>query len=134
MNKPANPFALNLSDPAFAHLKNPTLAAPAPKPKRKATKWERRFTMFPAAWEELLGKAHASGSTYAVAIVLLYEARLLTGRGYSPTVKLTNVMLKRVSVGRKGKKAALAKLGGLGLVSVEDRGRRNPIVTVHFFE
>ena len=64
---------------------------------------EKRFTKFPGVWEETLAKARASGSTYAVAIVLLYEGWRLVSRGYGPIVKLTNVMLAGRHIGRKGK-------------------------------
>ena len=104
---------------------------PAP-PARKRPK--KRFTQIPGVWEELLGKKHASGSTYAVAIVLLYEAWRLANRGYKPIVKLTDVMLKRVHVRRRGKRNALRKLEQLGLVAVEWRANRNPLVTVCFFD
>jgi hypothetical protein len=66
--------------------------------------------------------------------VLTYEAWKLVSRGYKPTVKLTDVMLKRVYVGERGKRVALRKLEGLKLVSVERRANRNPSVTVFFFE
>jgi hypothetical protein len=103
----------------------------APAPKRRG---HRRFTQFPGIWEEVLGKARVSGSTYAVAIVLVYEAWRLASRGYKPVVKLTDVMLKRVHVGERGKRAALRRLEHLGLVGVERRVNRNPLVTVCFFE
>jgi hypothetical protein len=107
-----------------------TLNTGTPTTKRS----HRRFTQFPGTWEEVLGKAHVSGSTYAVAIVLAYEAWSLSSRGYKPIVKLTDVMLKRVRVGRRGKRNALHKLEQLKLVVVEWRGNRNPLVTVHFFD
>jgi len=94
----------------------------------------RRFTKFPGTWEEVLGKAHTSGSTYAVAIVLMHEAWKLTSRGNKPVVKLTDVMLKRVHVGSRGKRSALRKLEQLKLVGVERRANRNPLVTVYFVE
>jgi hypothetical protein len=97
-------------------------------------RWKKRFTQFPGAWEEVLGKARASGSTYAVAIVLVYEAWRLSSRGHKPVVKLTDVMLKRVHVGERGKRVALRRLEQLRLVGVERRANRNPIVTVYFFE
>jgi hypothetical protein len=69
-----------------------------------------------------------------VATVLLYEAWKLVSRGYKPVVKLTDVMLKKVHVGEKGKRAALLKLEQLRLIGVERRANRNPLVTVYFFE
>ena len=95
---------------------------------------KKRFTKFPGIWEEVLAKARVSGSTYAVAVVLLHEAWKLASNGYRPDIKVSNVMLKRVHVGRKGKRAALLKLSSLGLVDVQWRGNRNPIVAVRFFD
>ena len=105
-------------------------SAVPPAPKRR----HRRFTKFPGMWEDVLGKARVSGSTYAVALVLVYEAWSLSSRGGKPVVKLTDVMLRRRHVGRRGKRAALSNLERLKLVDVERRPNRNPLVTVHFFD
>ena len=82
----------------------------ASKPKRARS--QKRFTKFPGVWEEVLGRARVSGSAYAVAIVLLHEAWRLVSNGYRPDVKLSN----------------------LGLVGVQWRSNRNPIVSVHFLD
>jgi hypothetical protein len=92
-----------------------------------------RYSKMSDAWAETLGKEHASGSTWATAHVLLREARVLVARGYKPSLKLTSKLLAPVRVGRAGKDAALVLLERLGLVSVERRPGKNPIVTVHFF-
>jgi hypothetical protein len=102
-----------------------------PAPKRRG---QKRFTKIPGIWEEVLGKAHVSGSTYAVAIVLLYEAWKLKINGHKPIVRLTDVMLKRVHVGERGKRAALRKLSELRLVGVDQAPGRNPLVIVYFFD
>ena len=102
----------------------------APRKRRK----HGQFTKIPIAWEEVLGKAHVSGGTYAVAIVLLYEAWKLKINGQQPIVRLTTTMLKRVDVGRDGKGAALLKLTELRLVSVEQSPGCNPLVTVYFLD
>jgi hypothetical protein len=104
----------------------------APAPKR--ARGHNRFTKFPGIWEEVLGKAHASGSTYAVAIVLLYEGWKLKSTGREPIVKLTNDTLKPAHVGEKGKRAALKKLIELRLVGVEQLPGRSPLVTVYFLD
>ena len=109
-----------------------SIVAPVPVPKR--ARGHKRFTKIPGTWEEILGKAHASGGTYAVAIVLLYEAWKLKSSGHEPTVKLTNVMLKRANVAAKGKRAALRKLIELRLVGVESLPGRSPLVTVYFLD
>jgi hypothetical protein len=105
----------------------------APAPTRKRRK-HGSFTKVPWVWETELGKAHVSGSTYAVAIVLLYEAWKLKANGHQPIVKLTSTMLKPVVVGPDGKGAALLKLTELRLVSVEQSPGCNPLVTVYFLD
>jgi hypothetical protein len=114
----------------FIEVETDDAGAQAPK----HTRHRKRFTRFPGTWEEVLGKARASGSTYAVALVLLYEAWRLSSRGHVPIVKLTSALLQRAHVGRKGKRAALQQLEGLKLVEVQWRVRRNPLVTVCFAE
>ena len=110
----------------------PSIAEPAP-PRRKR-RAQHRFTMVPGTWEEVLGKARVSGSTYAVALVLLFEAWRLKSNGQEPIVKLTGAMLKPVGVGRDGKGAALLALTELRLMGVERPPGCNPRVTVYFLD
>jgi hypothetical protein len=107
-----------------------TGVAPARKPRGA----HRRFTQFPRLWQETLGQAHVSGSTYAVALVLVYEAMMARRNGRGPIVRLTDALLKPVGVGPDGKQAALCKLAGLRLANVEQAPGRNPLVTVHFLD
>jgi hypothetical protein len=107
-----------------------TLDTGTPRTKRGG----KRFTKFPSLWEESLAKPRASGATFLVALVLLYEAWKLVGRGHKPIVKLTNVMLRRVHVGPRGKRTALEYLSERGLIGVEQRSNRNPLVEVYFLE
>jgi hypothetical protein len=100
----------------------------------KHVRSRKRHTKFPGIWEDVLAKAHVSAATYTVAIVLLYEAWRLASRGYKPIVKVSDVMMKRVHVGRRGKRNALRKLGQLRLVEIEWRGNRNPLATVCFLD
>ena len=119
----------------FAHdkiieVRELDVGAPAPKDARS----RKRYTKFPGIWEDVMAKARVSGAAYTVAIVLLYEAWRLASRGYKPIVKVSDVMMKRVHIGRRGKRNALRKLEQLRLVEVEWRENRNPLVTVCFFE
>jgi hypothetical protein len=91
-----------------------------------------RFTKFPALWETTLAKARASGSTYAIAILLVYEAWKLSSTGHKPVVKVTRTLAKRAYVGDRGKRQALHKLEALKLISVDRRPYSSPLVTVHF--
>ena len=94
-----------------------------------------RFVKFPRMWWECLAKARASGSVYRVAIYLLYEAiRSKTFRSEPPVVKLSNAVMKRWGVGREGKVAALQALRTAGLVRVEERPKKSPLVTVLFVD
>lgn len=107
-----------------------TGAAPARKPRGA----RRRFTQVPQLWEETLGKAHVSGSTYAVALVLIFEATMLKFYGREPIVTLTDARLRSVGVGSRGKKNAVLKLSALKLVDFTQLPGRNPIVTVYFLD
>jgi hypothetical protein len=98
------------------------------QPARRKPRIRKRFTKFPGTWEDVLSKAGVSNSTIWVAHVLLYE----TWRTGNSTVKLTGELLKRVHVGRAGKREALRKLVELHLVTTDLANGRNPVVTVHF--
>jgi hypothetical protein len=88
----------------------------------------RKFTMFPDAWEEQLGKVRAGGAVYRVALHLLKES----WRSQNNRVKLANVRLKEKGVDRAGKRRALDLLGRLGLISRETAHGKSPVVTVKF--
>ena len=99
-----------------------------PKPKRHRQRG--KFVQVPELWREQLCTIRAHGSTYRVAMHLLHEAWRTGNR----VVKLTNVALTEVGVGREGKAIALRELRKTGLIAVEQRPRRNPIVTVRFVD
>jgi hypothetical protein len=85
-----------------------------------------RFTKVPYSWERALASARAGVCVYRVALHLLYHAEWKADR----TVKLTNVAMKAAGVSRKGKDAALRLLVRLGLVTVQGRHKKSPLVTV----
>jgi hypothetical protein len=87
-----------------------------------------KFTMLPDAWDYQLAKIKADGCTYRVAIYLLRES----WRVDNNRVKLPNGVLKERGVGRWGKQRALRVLGRAGLISIEQKPRKSPIVTVKF--
>jgi hypothetical protein len=101
-------------------------AASKPKPKRR--RQDGKFVQFPELWRTQLCTIRAHGSTYRVAMHLLHEAWRTDNRA----VKLTNVALAKVGVGREGKAIALRELRKTGLIAVEQRPSRNPVVTVRF--
>jgi hypothetical protein len=100
----------------------------ASKPKRR--RQGEKFVQVPELWREQLCRIRAHGATYRVALHLLHEVWWTKNN----IVKLTNVALAKVGVGREGKATALRELRKAGLIAVEQRPRRNPIVTVRFAE
>lgn len=107
------------------------------RPKGDATRQKRRkkpaptvFVKVPMLWVQCLAERRAGVNTYRVALYLLREA----WRTNNPKVKLTNAVLAANGVDRKGKATALRQLREAGLVSVAERPKRSPSVTVHFLE
>ena len=93
------------------------------------------FVIFPKVWWEELARARAGGSAYRLAIWLLYESvKSRPFRTGPPVVKLSNAGAKRWGVGRDGKAIALRVLREAGLVAVEERPKKSPLVTVRFTE
>jgi hypothetical protein len=89
---------------------------------RKIQKRRQHFVQVPWAWvERLVG---APGQTYRLALMLLYQHWKRKGE----PVKLANGMLKIDGVSRASKWRALADLERRGLVTVERRPRRSPLV------
>ena len=84
----------------------------------------RRFTQVPDMWFVRLAEIRAAGCTYRVALYLLREAR------WSPFVTLSSAALRKLNVGRVGKRTALRKLEKAGLIVVEERPNKNPVVKV----
>ena len=89
-----------------------------------------KFVKVPWLWVECLAKAGAGADAWPVSYFLLYEA----WRTQSRVVKLTNAALAQLGVRRQGKSRALQQLRGAGLVAVEERRGRSPLVTVRFVE
>lgn len=83
----------------------------------------RQFVMVPLWWKNQLSRAtHAC--TFKVALELLYRH----WRGGGEAVSLPNVGLVGVSDGTKWR--ALKELEDLGLVAIERRPKKSPLVTV----
>ena len=75
-----------------------------------------------------LAETQADGCTYRVALYLLDKAC------WSRQVVLGTVTMQKLGVGRKGKRGALQHLRRAGLIAVEERPRKSPIVTVRFVD
>ena len=97
----------------------------ATKPKREAKRLAG-FVKIPWSWGNALAANDVGGKAWAVACHILYE----TWRAKGQPIKVPNGMLERSGVSPDAKVRALRKLEQLGLISVEWRGRKSPIVTI----
>jgi hypothetical protein len=97
----------------------PVIARPVPP---LISRKRGHFIMVPMEWFKAL-EASRSGRTYQVALRLLY----LRWRDGGP-VKLGNRALKSLGVSRQSKWRALAQLQRLGLVRIECRSNKSPLV------
>jgi hypothetical protein len=88
----------------------------------------RKFTKFPKIWQMRLAETQADGCAYRVALHLLDKAC------WSRQVVLGTATMEKLGVGRKGKRGALQHLRRAGLIAVEERPRKSPIVTVRFVD
>jgi hypothetical protein len=91
---------------------------------RKIQKRREHFIRVPFNWWELL--KNAPGQTYRVALYLLY----LHWKGRGQPIKLANGMLQIDGISRYSKWRALRELETLGLISLECRPKRSPVVRV----
>jgi hypothetical protein len=96
---------------------------PSWTPKR-ITKRRQHFIMVPFDWLERLNGA--SGQVHTLALHLLY----LRWKGKGAPVKLPNGMLKIDGINRRAKWRALAELEHRGLISIERRPGKSPLVRV----
>ena len=92
---------------------------------KKILKRREHFIRVPFSWLERLNGA--SGKAHALALHLLY----LHWKAKGAAFKLTNGMLEIDGIGRTSKWRALLELEGRGLISVERRSRKSPMITVH---
>ena len=90
---------------------------------RKAKRVEQ-FLKVPVPWLEHL--EGASGKTYALALVLLWRSWKAHGRPFP----LANGLLKIEGVSRRTKWRALVELESRGLISIERRHQKSPLVAI----
>jgi hypothetical protein len=91
---------------------------------RKIAKRREHFIRVPFSWLERLNGA--SGKAHSLALHLLYLHWKANGSAF----KLPNGMLKIDGIGRTSKWRALVELEDRGLVSVDRRPRKSPVVTI----
>ena len=96
---------------------------PVRTPRRMAKRREH-FIRVPFCWLERLGGA--SGQIYALALHLLYLQWRNNGRAFN----LPNGMLAMDGIGRSTKWRALVELERRGLISIERRRGKSPMVRV----
>ena len=89
---------------------------------KKIQRRRRHFISVPMAWFERL--AGASGQTYRIALCLLY----LDWRARGGPIQLANGLLQVDGVSRYSKWRALDELERRGLIVIERRPRRSPII------
>ena len=92
---------------------------------KKIKKRREQFIMVPCAWIEKLAKSR-SANTYRVALNLLY----LHWKDNGDPIKLANGMLAMSGVTRFSKWRALRQLERAGLIKIERRPRRSPVIVV----
>jgi hypothetical protein len=118
---PAHDFDLDelRLDPALVATAK---AAPAPAPAR--SKSARGFVMVPISWVERL--AWAQACTYRLALHVLHADWKHDGHQF----RLANEGLAAANVSRWGKYTGLRELERLGLVVVDWRDRKSPLIKV----
>ena len=87
-----------------------------------------KFTKFPKMWQLCLEKKHADGSMYRVALYLLDKA------AFSEQVPLGNRVLQGHGVSRASKWRVLKLFSEAGLIAVERRRGRPPLVKVRWVD
>jgi hypothetical protein len=91
-------------------------------PPTKIRKRREHFVKMPWTWVERL--ANASGKTWLLAACLRYRYWQTKGG----PIKLANGMLQIDGISRRTKWRALGELERLGLIAVERRNSRSPII------
>jgi hypothetical protein len=92
---------------------------------RKLEKRRKHFVKLPWTWAEAL--SGASGKTWELVVQLLY----LHWKGKGAPIKLANGMLENDGIDRFAKWRALKELERRGLVTIERRHARSPLITLN---
>ena len=98
---------------------------------KKIQKRRQHFVMVPWTWIERLDGAHGArgktpGKIYSMALRLLY----LHWKGDGKPIKLANGMLAIDGISRWSKWRAIQELERLGLITIDRRQRKSPIITL----
>jgi hypothetical protein len=115
------------ADDIFDNLSKLALDPKAPYVPARIRKRREQFIMVPLRWKEALGAApRASSATHQVALHLLHTHWKNQGKPF----KLPNGLLRHDGINRHAKWRALEDLECRGLVRIERRQCRSPIVQV----
>jgi hypothetical protein len=106
------------------HRRTPEMLASLAVVPRKIQKRRQHFIKVPWTWVERLNGA--AGQTYRVALCLLY----LHWKGRGEPIKFANGMLQVDGVNRQAKWRGVNDLERRGLIAVERRQRRSPLIRV----
>jgi hypothetical protein len=106
------------------HRMTPEAASKLAFVPRKIQKQRQHFVKVPWTWIERLAGARYT-ATYRVALHILYR-HWKTGQPFV----LSNGMLSMEGVERRAKWRGLQELEQLGLVAIERRQRKSPLITV----
>jgi hypothetical protein len=99
----------------------------APPIPAKIRKRREQFVMMPMWWyEKLLSKPAIAGTTILVALYLLH----LDWKHHAKPFKLSNGMLEYDGISRHSKWRALTDLERRGLIIVQRRPKKSPIIRV----
>jgi hypothetical protein len=93
--------------------------------RRAKARRQQRFVRVPLVWIDRL-RTSSRAVTYKVALHLLFEHWRKGGR----PVKLANAKLAEAGVNRASKWRALGELERLGLIAIERRPRKSPLVSL----
>ena len=86
----------------------------------------KRFVQVPLWWAEAAAKATTGGGAALVWIYLLH----VSWKAKSMTFPLPNGYLKRCGVSRWVKYRVLRELEKAGLITIEHRARKSPLITL----
>jgi hypothetical protein len=111
---PHDPKALRIDPATFATPHVPT----------KIRKRKKDFAMVPMSWYEILKEPLPTGLTVMVALHLCYLCWKNGGKPF----KLPNGMLEYDGISRQTKWRALAVLERRGLITIERRPKKSPII------
>jgi hypothetical protein len=92
---------------------------------KRIKKRRQQFVQLPLAWVDILSR----DSRDKALVVLCHLLHLDWKQGGGP-IKLPNGFLEMIGVGRGAKWRVLNKLESVGVLSIERRGRKSPIVTI----